>query len=469
MPLSLPAEARATTVRNAVVNMRGIGFFSGRELSETRATEVVTGLEAQAFAAASSVAEYAKKLSELTLAHVGSVQQSAPAAASPATAPHAAATSPDFVLGSSETVWEQESITPILDLEAGLLKGDGANLQACSARMEATLAALEAADPEASPLREAQELEDGGIRTLLNQLPKLTPDELKRIINADTKRTFQGDLAKSVLEPVLQQAAELFDGEYHQGEARVAGFLLMMLPADQVVRTLHLLQRSPRHGVFAYWRNLAVGLAADANCVEAILAKTDPELAAHLATKLFLPAGTWCPKYCAALGVSMLPYLNLITFFERFVAEGADFLVRFCLALLQEVRPALMAAGDISQGLRQLEIKQHVGQDGAGLQTTIALVERVIARTDTLKELQLDKTLTRYREEFLATEVKKGIERYVNPANEDEEGVEECQLCNDNLPDFRCKDCGLVVCEECHAEPPEGSKHSSDHSVEEFE
>lgn len=63
-----------------------------------------------------------RKLSELTLAHVGSVQQSAPAAASPATAPHAAATSPDFVLGSSETVWEQESITPILDLEAGLLK-----------------------------------------------------------------------------------------------------------------------------------------------------------------------------------------------------------------------------------------------------------------------------------------------------------------------------------------------------------
>lgn len=34
---------------------------------------------------------------------------------------------------------------------------------------------------------------------------------------------------------------------------------------------------------------------------------------------------------------------------NRFVAEGADFLVRFCLALLQEVRPALMAAGDISQ------------------------------------------------------------------------------------------------------------------------
>lgn len=42
---------------------------------------------------------------------------------------------------------------------------------------------------------------------------------------------------------------------------------------QQVVRIIQLLQRSPRHGVFAYWRNLAVGLAADANCVEHIIAK----------------------------------------------------------------------------------------------------------------------------------------------------------------------------------------------------
>lgn len=31
----------------------------------------------------------------------------------------------------------------------------------------------------------------GGVRALLGKLPKLTPQELTRIINADTKRTFQ--------------------------------------------------------------------------------------------------------------------------------------------------------------------------------------------------------------------------------------------------------------------------------------
>eukprot|EP00951_Prasinocladus_malaysianus_P018362 scaffold146463_cov27-Prasinocladus_malaysianus.AAC.1 len=60
-------------------------------------------------------------------------------------------------------------------------------------------------------------------------------------------------------------------GTIVRGEARVSGFLLMMAKPEQVVRFIHLLQRSPRHGVFAYWRNLAVGLAADANCVEAVL------------------------------------------------------------------------------------------------------------------------------------------------------------------------------------------------------
>lgn len=47
--------------------------------------------------------------------------------------------------------------------------------------------------------------------------------------------------------------------------------------------------------------------------------------------------------------------------------------------------------------------------------------------------------------------------------------MEECQLCNDNLPDLRCQECGLVVCEDCHSEPPEGSKHKAGHRVIEFE
>jgi len=308
------------------------------------------------------------------------------------------------------------------------------------------------------------------VRALLGQLPKLTPDELARIINADTKRTFQGDLAKSVLEPVLQQAAELFDGEYHQGEARVAGFLLMMMPPADVIRMLQLLQRSPRHGVFAYWRNLAVGLAADSNCVEAIIAKSDPELSKHFQQVLFLPAGTWCPKYCAALGVSMLPFPNLMVFFERFVAEGADFLVRFCLSLVKEMRPQLLAASDSSRALQHLEIKRHVGTDGSKLQETIALVDRVIAGTDALKEMPLDQPLSQMRHEFLEAEVQKGLDRYVRETNGDEDdGVEECQLCNDNLPDLRCEDCGLIVCEDCHASPPDGCKHKADHKVIEFE
>lgn len=40
-------------------------------------------------------------------------------------------------------------------------QGDSANLQACTARVEAMLADLEDGDPAAAPLREAQEMEDG--------------------------------------------------------------------------------------------------------------------------------------------------------------------------------------------------------------------------------------------------------------------------------------------------------------------
>jgi hypothetical protein len=60
MSLSLSVEQRSVTVRNSVVNMRGIGFFSGKDLSEAEATAVIEGLESQAYSAAASVAEYAR-------------------------------------------------------------------------------------------------------------------------------------------------------------------------------------------------------------------------------------------------------------------------------------------------------------------------------------------------------------------------------------------------------------------------
>jgi hypothetical protein len=109
-----------------------------------------------------------------------------------------------------------------------------------------------------------------------------------------------------------------------------------------------------------------------------------------------------------------------------------------------------MAATDISQALQQLEIKRHVGTDYSKTQQTIELVERVIAGTDELRDMPLDKPLSRLREEFLGAEVQKALERYVNvKKNDDDEEVDVCQLCKDNLPDLRCKDCKFVFCEEC--------------------
>uniref|UniRef100_A0A061SCM2 B box-type domain-containing protein n=1 Tax=Tetraselmis sp. GSL018 TaxID=582737 RepID=A0A061SCM2_9CHLO len=70
---------------------------------------------------------------------------------------------------------------------------------------------------------------------------------------------------------------------------------------------------------------------------------------------------------------------------------------------------------------------------------------------------------------MLETEVNKGIERYVTTNNgDDDDGVDECQLCKDNLPDYYCEDCKSNICEDCHENPPENSSHLSSHKVVEF-
>eukprot|EP00951_Prasinocladus_malaysianus_P034069 scaffold341480_cov37-Prasinocladus_malaysianus.AAC.1 len=116
--------------------MRGMCFFNGKEISEAKAMQVMSGLEKEAYASSFSTTDYTRsspmhplssttpffanlKLSDLVLKTVSSA--SAPVAAEPSS-PAVASVPEDAVLGAIPTVWEQEYITPILDLEAGLIK-----------------------------------------------------------------------------------------------------------------------------------------------------------------------------------------------------------------------------------------------------------------------------------------------------------------------------------------------------------
>lgn len=58
--LPLTAEQRSVTVNNMMVNMRGMCFFSGKDVSEADALTMVMRMEEVAFAEAGSIREYTR-------------------------------------------------------------------------------------------------------------------------------------------------------------------------------------------------------------------------------------------------------------------------------------------------------------------------------------------------------------------------------------------------------------------------
>ncbi|KAK3272593.1 hypothetical protein CYMTET_19122 [Cymbomonas tetramitiformis] len=419
--MSLTSSDRKTLVDMMVKSIPPISWsLTSKTVSHDDAKKIAEGIEKTAWESASSSSG---ERSELLRAYTSSASKLLLADMKTRTDEVADV---DQGFAHSAAFWEAEKATLIMELENGELSSGSAGIRVRTKQVLSWLSKVSR--------------EEGGTES--SELKRLTPAELKRIIEMDCFRTFMDDGNRAIMRGVLEKATIPTNGEYHQAMARVYAFIMLVVDENNALELLSTMYRSPKYRLSNYWRNQAVGIAEDAHLLEDLLRSKNTALSEKLA-ELGCTVGSWAPKILAALGVGIVPFSALFQFFENFVIEGANFLLKFSLAMFEVLEPELNDCENVASALCLLRFNASPldleGKDAVEWSTKIC--SSVLAAAARI-ELPPQEELEKKREAIRNSVLKESIARASGQCEEDEDdGIHDCGICTEGLADLYCNDC----------------------------
>jgi hypothetical protein len=292
-----------------------------------------------------------------------------------------------------------------------------------------------------------------------------TPSE--RIIKHDAERTFLNPERRKTLARILSCFENHFH-DYHQGLSLTCGFLLLTLKEQEVANIISLLASNPKY-IPNYWRSEAVAGARDAYVWEFLLQNHYPDIAAHLKQRRVVPE-TFCQKWFIALTINVLPFKSLFLFFEHFLSQGYIYLFKFGISLVSTYKEEILSGVDyqIFQVLRLdkelCKTKENFSDDHiCDFVERAAHMELISFDIHTVRATMEKQILARITE----AENRRKEDAHNNEASGSSEDSEEgtcCDLCENNVPDYWCKNCKKMICEMCHSKNV--SPHTKKHKVD---
>lgn len=338
---------------------------------------------------------------------------------------------------------EQEA--PLLRLDNGFLEGQKDNTEAILSRV-ATWPKLIGVEDKVQSIN----------------WPEVQPD---RIQVHDAERTFSGDENRKKLARFLALLASTF-GDYHQGLSYTTSFLLLTVEEPEAFAILNKMNYDEFY-VPGYWKHEAVGFSTDAHVFDKLMSQHFPDIHAHLVRSTIQP-DTYVQKWFVGMCVHVLPFQPLFSFFEKFMQGGYRFLMRFGLALVEQMKDRLVKTTDPSQlfGLLRLD-KNFLGPDV----DPVALGFKILEESDKFDLSGVD--FAALRKEMYETKLKARLEAAKKRAEESDEELSdfdseeeddgECEVCERATAVFHCKGCYQKLCESCSTKSKGG--HSKDHKV----
>ncbi|KAL8425792.1 hypothetical protein Efla_004144 [Eimeria flavescens] len=233
----------------------------------------------------------------------------------------------------STAFWENEREAPLLNRNADFFRPESADelLQ----RAQKLLDLLDA--KTAGEAIEPQQLR-----------PDCDDPAAQRIFRLDAERTFKTEAFRQQL--VLSSLwPEL--GDYHQGLGFVASFLLLILPAADVLRLCVGLHRQYMPG---YFKAAPVAYVRDARVFQKMMDRRMPEVGRHLSE--LACAEAYSSKWFVGLNVHVLTFEALFEFLEALLETGDAFLFKFALALVSNCKEDLLAASNAADLLEILRL-----------------------------------------------------------------------------------------------------------------
>eukprot|EP01121_Diplochlamys_sp_Union-15-3_P008506 TRINITY_DN2257_c0_g3_i1.p1 TRINITY_DN2257_c0_g3~~TRINITY_DN2257_c0_g3_i1.p1 ORF type:complete len:361 (+),score=48.10 TRINITY_DN2257_c0_g3_i1:50-1132(+) len=284
--------------------------------------------------------------------------------------------------------------------------------------------------------------------------------KVKRIIEMDAIRTFSKKKHQDKLINVLSHIEEDFH-DYHQALSYISGVLLMFFSPSRTIQMVKKLNYDPKY-VPGYWKHEAIGFGTDAYVFYHLLGTFHPTVEKHLTYLRILPE-TYVQKWFAALCIHVLPYECLFEFLDRFFKEGHMYLFKFGLSLVEHLKDRLLKATSVHSiyELLRLDPKLEIKMD---------LIHSIVSEANKydlsgfnikeLREEMYEKHLKNRVEKAhkLKEEVSSDDDDDDDESEEEQDGI-QCGICEDNMPDYLCLNCKVLICGLCQQKQSHKAEH----------
>eukprot|EP00164_Ancoracysta_twista_P000458 GFYU01000617.1.p1 GENE.GFYU01000617.1~~GFYU01000617.1.p1 ORF type:complete len:476 (-),score=169.81 GFYU01000617.1:179-1564(-) len=337
----------------------------------------------------------------------------------------------------SPSFWNAEKEAPLLNLDEGYLKQAGDSLfERAKGWFETAEAELPPNDdPPADPVKE---------------------EEWSRIVIKDAERTFASQENRDKMIKLLNRVRRRF-GDYAQSLGYVASLLMLVMEPEEVEGLLIQLNSHDEY-MPGYWKHQAAACVADGYVLNQYIGDKFPEVHTHFARNGILPE-TYVTKWFAGLCIHVLNFSSLFDFIENYIENGVPYLFQFGLSVIKHLEGHILATNDQAKMLGLLRLDRAYGITSEDCAEIVAGAENFEVDFEDVVEKRV---VERER-------VDRRIEQAsrVNIDSDDDDSEEEgvgCDACEDNMPEFKCNDCSMLLCEECHT--LDTGKHKSGHGVE---
>eukprot|EP00796_Vickermania_ingenoplastis_P006655 gene6655-4771_t len=264
-------------------------------------------------------------------------------------------------------------------------------------------------------------------------------EETVRVIIKDADRSFLQPRHRGKLVSFLHAMMVEF-GAYGQAMSYLAGLCMLVLTENETASVLRFVAKEYIKG---HWAAEAVGFSTSAWVVEHFMQKLFPDVAKHLEELKFWP-DTYLQKILTGLCIHVLAFNELFQFLDAFMEGGFEYLIRFCLAVVEHFRSQLLKIRSTMEANSLYEIMS--------LNSRVCHVSDVQAILSRAPLIDLGEDASQLAVIRSAVYEKKVAPRLQRAPKVDT--FEPCEVCDKNRPTWFSEDLG-AVCEGCKSKHPE--------------
>lgn len=263
-------------------------------------------------------------------------------------------------------------------------------------------------------------------------------EEVVRVIIKDADRTFFAPEHRAKMVAFLNAMYHEFHA-YGQAMSYLAGLCMLVLTEEETAAIIRFVSTEYIKG---HWAAEAVGFATSAWVVEHFMQKLQPEVAKHLEALNFWP-DTYLQKILTGLCIHVLQFNELFQFLDAFMAGGLQYLIRFCLAIVEHFRADLLAIKNSTEANELYEL-MRLDSRVADREDVLA----ILARAPSIDLGEDGSSIDLIRSQVYTKRIEPRLQRAPKT-----EAFEPCEVCEKNRPKWWCDDLG-AVCNSCKEANP---------------